>query len=179
MTATLRLNCGCGPEPAAGWVNVDVREAPGVVCADVARGLPLDGASMEYAVAMHLLQDLPWSDIAPAMSELRRVLRPGGVLRLGLPDLDRAVEAWRRQDAAYFHVPDEHARSPGAKLITQIIWYGSVRTPFNFEFAQEWLEAAGFHDVQRCAYRETASAHADIVSLDNRPRETLFIEAVA
>jgi hypothetical protein len=30
----------------------------------------------------------------------------------------------------------------------------------------------------RCAYRLTASAHAEIVELDNRERESLFVEAV-
>lgn len=31
--------------------------------------------------------------------EVRRVLKPGGVLRLGLPDLDKALQAYLRKDA--------------------------------------------------------------------------------
>jgi predicted SAM-dependent methyltransferase len=58
---------------------------------------------------------------------VRRILKPGGVLRLAVPDLDKAIRAYMKDDARYFHVPDEHARGIGAKLITQIIWYGSVR----------------------------------------------------
>jgi len=99
------------------------------------------------------------------------------VLRLGLPDLVRALEAYRRGDRNYFYVPDDDAKSIGAKLVTQIIWYGSVRTPFVFDFIEELLLRAGFENTTRCQYRQTATRYADIVQLDNRQRETLFVEA--
>jgi hypothetical protein len=60
----------------------------------------------------------------------------------------------------------------------QLTWYGSVRTPFTWAFARELLLKAGFPRVTRCAYHLTASTHADIVELDNRERESLFVEAV-
>lgn len=87
--------------------------------------------------------------------------------------------AWQRGDAGYFYVPDEHARSVGAKLVTQLIWYGSVHTPFNFELAQELLQDAGFHGIHRCAFRESASGIEGITALDNRERESFFVEARA
>jgi SAM-dependent methyltransferase len=173
-----RLNWGCGPQPAAGWINSDVIAVPGVdLCCDIRNGLPIDGASIEYAVAMHALQDLQWLDVPVALGELHRVLAPGGVLRLGLPDLDRAIDAYRRGDRDYFYIPDDDARSLSGKLITQIIWYGSVRTPFTFDFIEELLLRAGFRCVTRCEFQRTASRFPDIVRLDNRPRETLFVEA--
>ncbi len=175
-----RLQWGCGPKPAPGWINSDFRPGPGVdLCMDIREGLPLPDAWVDYAVAIHALQDLPWPDIPVALAELKRVIKPAGVLRLGLPDLERAIQAYLRGDAAYFHVPDEHAHCIGAKLVTQIIWYGSVRTPFTFDFVRELLWAAGFRDVQRCEFGRTASHHAEIASLDNRPRESLFVEARA
>jgi hypothetical protein len=70
-----RLNWGCGPQPAPGWLNADRIAADGVqlVC-DIRDGLPIPDASMRGAVAMHALQDLPWTDIPGAVAELRRVL---------------------------------------------------------------------------------------------------------
>jgi hypothetical protein len=174
-----RLNIGCGLNPVPGWLNLDLRQHQGVdVCCDLRRALPLADGSVDYAVAIHVLQDMGWSDIPTALAQVHRVLRSGAVLRLALPDLDRAIAAYRRRDAAYFYVPDSDARSLGAKLVTQIVWYGSVRTPFNFEFAQELLVNAGFTRVLRCAFRQTCSAHAQIVELDDRERESLFVEAV-
>lgn len=174
-----RLNLGCGPKAAAGWVNADREPLPGVdLVGDLRDGLPVDDATFDAIVAIHVLQDLAWTELPTALAEIRRLLRPGGVLRLGLPDLDRAIDAYRRGDAAYFHVPDEDARSIGGKLITQIVWYGSVRTPFTFEFARDCLVDAGFREPVRCAFRETSHGEADLVALDNRERESLFVEAL-
>ncbi|HEX6364362.1 MAG TPA: methyltransferase domain-containing protein [Albitalea sp.] len=178
MTGIARLHWGCGPNPPPGWLNSDRLRGPGIdLSGDIRDGLALGDASIDYVVAIHALQDLPWADIPIALKELRRVLKPGGVLRLGLPDMDRAIAAYQRGDAAYFYVPDEHAAAVGAKLVTQLVWYGSTRTPMNWDYARESLERAGFARVERCRFRETRSRFADIVSLDNRERESLFVEA--
>jgi len=176
--SAVRLNWGCGPQPAPGWLNSDRIVAPGIdLCCDILDGLPLDPDSIEYAVAMHALQDLDWRQVPLALAELHRVLMPGGVLRLGLPDLDRAIDAYMHGDRDYFYIADSEAFSIGGKLITQIIWYGSVRTPFTFDYIEELLSRAGFLPITRCEYRRTASRYPQIVQLDNRPRETLFVEA--
>jgi SAM-dependent methyltransferase len=173
----VRLNLGCGPACAPGWLNCDLRAAPGVdLRADLRRGLPFAAASVDAIAGIHLLQDLPWAGIAPALRELRRILRPGGVLRLAVPDLDQAIRAYLARDAGYFYVPDRDARSPGAKLVTQLTWYGSVRTPFTYEFLEEWMQAAGFEHVRRRAFRESGTD--GLAALDNRPRESLFLEGV-
>jgi SAM-dependent methyltransferase len=175
----IRLNLGCGPRCARGWLNADRHAADGVqVVCDIRHGLALPDASVDVIAAIHFLQDLPWDAIAPALAEMHRVLRPGGVLRLALPDLDRAMDAYRSGDAGYFVVPDADARAIGAKLVTQIVWYGSVRTPFTWDFARECLLNAGFREVVRCAFRETRHGDARVVELDNRERESLFVEAL-
>jgi len=175
-----RLHVGCGSRPAPGWINADRRPGEGVdLCADLREGLPMADDSVDCAVAMHVLQDLAWNELPGVLAELRRVLRPGGTLRLGLPDLDRAIDAYRRGDHRYFHVPDQDAASIGAKLVTQIVWYGSVHTPFTFDFAEERLRAAGFRDVARCAFRESRHGDPGLAALDNRERESFFVEALA
>ena len=180
MTSSLRLHLGCGPFAVPGWINVDRLALPGVeVAADLCAGLPFGAGAFDAAVAIHVLQDLPWAEIPPAVRELRRVLRRGGVLRLGLPDLDRAIDAYRRGDHRHFYVPDRDARSMGAKLVTQIVWYGSVRTPFTPDYAEEVLRGAGFAEVARCAYRESRYGEPELAALDNRERESFFVEARA
>lgn len=177
-TAVKRLNVGCGPCAAAGWMNADRFEREGIdFRCDIRGGLPVESDSFDYIVGMHMLQDVPYPDILPVLCELRRVLKPYGILRLGLPDLEKAMDAYVRGDHAYFYVRDDDAESIGGKLITQAVWYGSVRTPFTFDFIEEWLGKAEFRQVKRCAFKQTQSGHPGIVQLDNRPRESLFVEA--
>lgn len=174
-----RLNWGCGPTPPSGWINADLLRAPGIeLSGDIRDGLALADESIDYAVSIHGLQDLPYLDVVPALRELRRVLRRGGVLRLALPDLERSIEAWLRGDARYFYIGDDEVTSIGGKLIVQAIWYGSTRTPFTWDFARELALEAGFQQVSRCKFGQTNSAWAEIVTLDNRERESLFVEAV-
>jgi predicted SAM-dependent methyltransferase len=174
-----RLNWGCGPCTAAGWINSDRLTGEGIdLSCDIRHGLPIGAESLDYAVSIHALQDLPYPDVLPALRELHRVLKPAGVLRLGLPDLDRAIRAYVRKDARYFYIPDEDAASMGGKLVAQIVWYGSVRTPFTYDCIEEFLAKAGFRQVRRCRYKETRSPYPEIVELDNRERESLFVEAV-
>jgi predicted SAM-dependent methyltransferase len=177
--APRRLHWGCGANTPAGWVNSDARRGPGVdlVC-DIRDGLPVPDASFDYAVSIHALQDLPYFDVVPALRELRRVLAPGGVLRLALPDLDRAIQAYVRGDRDYFIVPDTEVTTLGGKLCVQMLWYGSLRGLFTSEFIEELLDKAGFTTRSRCAFRQTTSPHPEIVTLDDRPRESLFVEAV-
>jgi predicted SAM-dependent methyltransferase len=173
----MRLNLGCGPEATPGWLNCDRLQAPGVdLCCDLRAGVPLATASVECIAAIHLLQDLSWPEIAPFLAELHRVLKAGGVLRLAVPDLERALRAYLAGDARYFYVPDGDARSIGAKLVTQIIWYGSVRTPCTYDFLAEWLAAAGFAAIERVRFG--TSRVSGLAALDNRERESLFVEAV-
>jgi SAM-dependent methyltransferase len=174
-----RLNWGCGASGEPGWLNSDVKEGPGIdLPCDIREGLPLVDDCVDYAVSIHALPEVPVDGIVPVLTELRRVLKPGGVLRLALPDLLRGVEAYRRGDRDYFLIPDEDMASIGGKLVLQLVWYGYSRTLFVPDFIEELLRRAGFADVHHVAFHETASPYTEIVELDNREDESLFVEAV-
>jgi SAM-dependent methyltransferase len=176
MRAISKLNLGCGPKIAPGWINCDLKPGPGVdLTMDLRSGVPLRTGSVDCIAGIHVLQDLPWQLIGPALRELNRVLKPGCPLRLAVPDLDKAIRAYLDGDARYFYVPDGDACDVGAKLVTQLVWYGSVRTPFTFGFLHEWLRAAGFVDIERRSFND--SAWPGLAALDNRERESLFTEA--
>jgi predicted SAM-dependent methyltransferase len=172
-----RLHWGCGPITPFGWVNSDIMPGPGVdVAVDIRRGLPFNSNEFDYIVSIHVLPELSYPELDPALAELRRVLKPGGVLRLGLPDMDRAIEAYRRKDVDYFLIPDETVRSLAGKMIVQLTWYGRSKTMYTREFAQELLERNGYRDVRQCKYQETSGPFGGITELDDRPLESLFVE---
>jgi SAM-dependent methyltransferase len=174
-----RLNWGCGAHPEPGWVNSDLKDGPGIdLTCDIRDGLPIADATFDYVVSIHALPMISYRELVPVLQELRRVLRPEGVLRLGLPDLERAMRAYRAGDRSYFLVPDEDEPTLSGKLITQLLWYGWTVSLFTEEFAIDLMQRAGFRDVRPCPFRVTTSAYPDIVSLDNRPRESFFVEGV-
>ena len=177
-TAVKRLNWGCGGHTLPGWINSDQKDGDGIdLSCDIAQGLPLETGSIDYAVSIHALPEVPYDALVPVLSELRRVIKPGGILRLCLPDLLKGVRAYERGDRDYFLVPDEDAKSLGAKLVTQLIWYGYSRTLFTPGFIEEMLLKAGFARLEHCAYRQTSGPHPEIVDLDNREPESLYVEA--
>lgn len=177
MSEIRRLNWGCGSWVEPGWINSDIKDEHGAeLVGDIRDGLALDSGSIDYAVSIHALPEFTCAEIVPVLVELHRVLKPGGVLRLGLPDLFRAVSAYQRGDKGYFLVPDRDARSLGAKLVMQMHWYGYSKTVFTSEFIEEMLLKAGFNEVRHCTYKVTKSEWPEIVTLDNREAESLFVE---
>jgi predicted SAM-dependent methyltransferase len=175
-----RLNWGCGAHVAPGWINSDIKDEPGVdLVADIREGLPLASDSIDYAVSIHALPEFTYPELVPALEELRRVLRPGGTLRLALPDLRRGIDAYLAGDESYFKVGTDEVSSLGGRFIVQMLWYGYSRSLFTADFAIELLEKAGFVDATECAFGVTASGIPQIVELDNREDESIFVEARA
>ena len=174
-----RLHWGCGPITPYGWVNSDIEPGPGVdVVADIRNGLPLADDSFDYIVSIHTLPEIPYRDLDRTLQELRRVLAPGGVLRLSLPDLDKAIKAYASRDIDYFFlIPDDVVTSLSGKMIVQLLWYGRSRSMFTEEFATELLNRNGFRSIQSCPFRQTYSQYPGIVELDDRELESFFIEA--
>ncbi|WP_425617310.1 methyltransferase domain-containing protein [Anatilimnocola sp. NA78] len=173
-----RLNWGCGPHSPLGWVNSDIEAGVGVdIVADIRRGLPFPDDHFDYIVSIHVLPELAYRELDPALRELYRVLKPGGVLRLSLPDLDLAIDAYRSRDVDYFLIGDDEVKSLAGKLIVQLLWYGRSRSMFTWEFTQELLARTGYREITRCKFQESASGLDGITELDNRPLESLFVEA--
>ena len=53
--------------------------------------------------------------------------------------------------------------------------YARHKYMYDFALLSEALSSAGFHDIRRCGYRQGATP--DLEALDNRPDESLFVEA--
>ena len=83
----LRLHFGCGARVLPGWINIDrVARAPGVITDVSLTALPWPDASVEEILAEHVLEHLSFEEEAAVWPEIARVLRPGGVLMMEVPD---------------------------------------------------------------------------------------------
>jgi SAM-dependent methyltransferase len=91
------LNLGCGSRFHPDWVNLDLRPAsPAVQQWDLHKDLPFPDASFEVVYHSHVLEHFSQPNALRFLEQCRRVLRPGGLLRVVVPDLEKIVELYRQ-----------------------------------------------------------------------------------
>ncbi len=91
----LRLNCGCGRHVHPDWTNVDFQaQVPGVLVHDLRQGLPFADDHFDCVYCAHMLEHLPRRNVEAFLSQCLRVLKPGGILRLVVPDLEAAARQY-------------------------------------------------------------------------------------
>jgi SAM-dependent methyltransferase len=133
---------------------------------NLSKKFPYASNSFEAIFTCHVLEHLYPSAAARCLKECLRVLRPDGVLRIAVPDLDRMV---RNYDPSF---PES--------FLQGIFQYGvgadknSHRWHYNFTNLRSNLLKLGFSRVTRCEFR--IGTCPDLEKVDNRP-ESLFVEA--
>jgi SAM-dependent methyltransferase len=141
----------------------------GVYYLDAARKFPLPNSRFDYVFTSHMLEHLYPEEGETCIREIYRVLRPNGVVRISVPDLD-------------LHVAEYNCQNPNSFLDSIFGYTGSGRGRkhrnkwwYNEESLSLSLRQAGFREVYRCTFRQGRCA--DVELLDNRPR-SLFMEGV-
>lgn len=83
------LNIGCGGRFHPEWNNIDFKPAcPSVIKFDIKKALPYKAETFDAVYSSHLLEHLSIEVAKNLLSECCRVLKPSGVLRLVIPDLE-------------------------------------------------------------------------------------------
>lgn len=194
----LKLHIGCGAHALPGWVNLDVHPAP--LCWNVHWGLPFADGAASHVFVSHLFEHLFFPHDAMAfLGELKRVLAPGGRVRLVVPDVAQLIDAYQRGDREFFAKRAAHwanARGDGPLLAQFLNYAGAGPDPgylfeahkfgYDFETLAHLLREAGFDGVVRSGYMASAdpelrlddqSAVAGATHGDGH--YSLFVEAVA
>jgi SAM-dependent methyltransferase len=69
---------------------------PSIIHWDLRKGLPFDDCTFDVVYLSHVLEHFPRESALPLMCECRRVIRPGGIVRVVVPDLAALWERYRR-----------------------------------------------------------------------------------
>jgi SAM-dependent methyltransferase len=86
---TALLNLGCGPIFNPEWNNLDfISSDPCVIQHDILSGLPFAHQTFDAVYSAHFIEHLTADRARTVMTESRRVLKDGGVLRVVVPDLE-------------------------------------------------------------------------------------------
>jgi hypothetical protein len=160
----LNLHIGCGKGLLPGWVNIDVHPAP--LSMNVLRGLPFGRGTARHIFVSHFLEHVYFPrDVKPFLAELLRVLAPGGIVRIVVPDVEQCIEAYTARDAAFFASRREFwdwwPENP-TRLEDFLAYAGAGAEPaylfeshkygYDFETLQRVLEDAGFVGTKRSSY---------------------------
>ena len=92
----MKINAGCGNKILDGWTNVDAAVNPTAkrlpdIIADV-RAIPLPDACADELMAIHVFEHFYLWEVAPLLTEWRRLLKQGGKLVLEMPDIVKAAK---------------------------------------------------------------------------------------
>jgi predicted SAM-dependent methyltransferase len=183
----LLLNVGCGKNGKHGWVNVDSEQAPGVTCVyDCRRRIPLRSGTAKAVFTEHLFEHLDYAEEAPRfLAECRRVLEPGGALRIVVPDgrkylLAYADGGWEglRAFSPLLAGDANGFRTPMEVVNAHFRQAGQHRFSYDYETLRTLLERSGFADVSESSY---ASSRFEGLAIDDERRasESLYVEAVS
>ena len=149
----MKLHLGCGGRNFGDdWIHIDQSEYPHVVHQDVTN-LPFDNDSCDLIYASHLLEYFDGEEVLEILAEWNRVLKPGGILRMAVPDFEAISTLYNsRKNLDLFLGP----------------LYGKMGNPpfyhrmvYDLRSLRRLLERAKFSNIKRYNWRRTEHSHFD------------------
>ena len=91
----LLVNVGCGSRYHPSWLNYDLHSsAPEVIACDLTKGIPLQSSVADAVYSAAVLEHIRPVDVPSFLAECFRVLKPGGFLRIAVPDFEQQVRVY-------------------------------------------------------------------------------------
>jgi predicted SAM-dependent methyltransferase len=180
FAAPYRLHIGCGKVHIPGWVNVDRDPASEIVDVswDLRHPLPIHDCTVEYIFHEHFMEHLTVEEGLALSRECLRMLKPGGILRVGMPDLAEVVRQYAEND---WRLPwmkkygYEHIQTRAENInISFREW--EHKWLYDREELHRRLREAGFETI-RDAVRKESTVDA-LRGLETRDETLLVVEAI-
>jgi SAM-dependent methyltransferase len=191
---------GCGLSTRIGWLNFDasptlrIQRLPlgrliarhpvfpaDALYGDIVKGLPLKAASCVGIYCSHVLEHLALDDFHTAIANTRRYLKPGGIFRFVLPDLEHMartyIDSHAFMKAAHLGV-EKRPRGLSGLLRT---WLGNSHHLWMWDYASIAvpLERAGFRDIRRALIGDSADPRFNQIEELSRWENCLGVECRA
>ena len=151
-TSVLEVGCGAGRDGAVihgaafDYMGVDMSAAAIDVCVTLglravqadATHLPFEDNTFDAAWSMSTLMHLPNDDFGIALQELRRVVRPGGIVEIGVWGQTENRD-WSSRDGRFFRHRSDETLKEGLTRVGTVIDFATWG----------WLEDAGHYQWAR------------------------------
>ncbi|MEK8090578.1 class I SAM-dependent methyltransferase [Thermithiobacillus plumbiphilus] len=171
------LHLGCGRIYFDGWLNIDLDSPVADLNLDLSQPLPLANGSVHYIYNEHFMEHLDLASGMRLLAECRRVLQPGGVLRIAMPDLDYLLDKykgeWRDQD--WLRWPEYQFVETRAQMLNMAMREWGHQYLYNREELELRLRQCGFTKIDFLSFG--FSLHESLCNRETRPDSMLIAEA--
>jgi SAM-dependent methyltransferase len=170
-----KLNLGCGPNPKPGWINIDLFDSRADLRLDLREKWPFADASISYIYTEHVFEHFELLEEVPHfLSEAHRLLEPGGLFDVGVPDTEWPLRAYGDAGNPYW---------PFSKMIDPE-WCETQLDHINYHFRQgpehkyAWDYETLARTLQRFGFTKITRREFD-PALDSETRKngTLYVKA--
>jgi predicted SAM-dependent methyltransferase len=172
-----RLHVGCGRNYFDGWINADI-DLRAELIIFLEKKSPFPNDSLDRIYSEHVLEHVSYQSGVFFLRQAYRTLRPGGVIRLAMPDLDDLIDGyqrdWRRFD--WINWKEYSFIKTKAEMINVAFrWWGHQHL-YNREELARALNEAGFSEFAFLEHSQ--SRYDDLKGLETRLDSKLIVEAV-
>jgi len=169
----VRLHLGSGGHPLEGWVNIDVIGMEPDVYWDLRRPLPLADGSADAVFLEHVIEHFRLADDLDLLDECNRLLKPGGIIRLGVPDFGRYLQSYASDGEFIERL--RPGRPTRLLAVSEVALNHGHRSVWDGETLVAVLEECGFVDARRRDYGDS-----DLEPAPDSPKrepESVYAEA--
>lgn len=131
------VHLGCGENRLNGWFNADLPHF------DITRPLPWDDETVDGLFLEHVIEHVSPTQACGFLREARRILKPGGTLRLAFPDVVRIAERATPEYLAFLQRKGWGDGSPGS-AVTNIVENHGHAAVWSLPTLTVVLKALGF-----------------------------------
>jgi predicted SAM-dependent methyltransferase len=150
----INLNLGCWHRHIPGWVHVDLCDMPHIDHKSGIDQLPMFAdEAVDLIYSSHSFEYFDRAQAPAVLSEWHRVLKPGGTLRLAVPDFEALVKVYEMTGETARVVGPLYGRMEIETPDGPTILYH--KTTYDFASLSMLLRENGFSQVRRYDWRDT------------------------
>lgn len=176
----VKLHLACGPNIVTGWDNLDILENQGIIRHDLRKKLPYKDGTVDVIFHEHFIEHLTKTEAESFLAECHRVLKPGGAMRVGWPDLKRLLNAYFLKKKSYidYVFPQLWSHRYGRdwdELMSDCLFGWEHRYAYTSSHLQKVILSAGFDRVKAM---KAGVSDFDIALDFRRDPATTYLEAI-
>jgi predicted SAM-dependent methyltransferase len=160
----LKIQFGCGPNIIPGWVNTDiVPQAAESFALDVRNPLPFPAGSADFIFSEHFIEHLAKGESVRFLTECLRVLSPGGVIRIGWPELSNVLTAYFHSSPETWDTGNPASETMGDKVNDSFYLYDH-RYLYDYKTLELAMTRIGFINFTKVPWGE--SEHPELKGIE-------------